>query len=85
MDSMVSDGKEFQELSEEAREMVRETRAIMHFVITGKVLCVCMYCGRVFERESSARRHVRTSARCIIARTPMRVSQGAPSATTLSP
>ena len=72
---MVSDGKEFQELSEEAREAVRETRAIMHFMITGNVPCVCLSCGRVFERESSARRHVRTSARCIIARTPLLVQQ----------
>ena len=65
MDKIPEDVREFMTKSEEERSDILERRVLTFSLITGNVFSSSIYCGNTFVSESSARRHIRTSKKCI--------------------
>ena len=62
---MFNNSNDYMSATDEDKEIIRETRCFTHFMVTGDVPCVCKYCGNVFVHERNAKRHVKTSKRCL--------------------
>lgn len=65
MEKIPKDVREFMTKSEEERLEIVERRVLTFSLITGNVFSSCTYCGNTFVSEASARRHIKTSKKCI--------------------
>ena len=62
---MPQDSNEYMTATDEEREIMREKRCMAIYMITDDVPCVCQHCGNVFVHLRNARRHVKTSKKCL--------------------
>ena len=65
MENIPKDVREFMTKPQQVRELIVERRCLTYSLTTGTVFCACVFCGNTFVTEYSARRHIKTSKKCI--------------------